>query len=211
MSGSPSSDIQRTLGFPLPTSARRYHAWWSNDRHGSHIQARSGPRWVADLGIDPAAQRHFYTGSEATESGSRSLSAGGRSWRSRMSSPQSATSPRTGRRSLGRRLRSVRSVVRSRVSRRAGASRVAVNYADSASGITHSLPRSARSHCPCSVRRVIDGDLCLPCRVVLVTRKDGERHDAHSIATRDQSKASLPGRDGRPMLREVTTARSTSR
>lgn len=31
-------DIERTLGFQLPASARRYPAWWSNSG-GTHVQA----------------------------------------------------------------------------------------------------------------------------------------------------------------------------
>jgi hypothetical protein len=34
------SEIERILGTPLPASARRYPAWWSNNR-GSHVQAHA--------------------------------------------------------------------------------------------------------------------------------------------------------------------------
>jgi hypothetical protein len=34
-------DIERTLGFPLPRSARVHRPWWSNEASGSHVQARA--------------------------------------------------------------------------------------------------------------------------------------------------------------------------
>ena len=34
-------EIERLLGAPLPSSARRWTAWWSNEVEGSHVQARS--------------------------------------------------------------------------------------------------------------------------------------------------------------------------
>jgi hypothetical protein len=33
-------EIEEILGFPLPLSARRYEAWWSNHR-GTHVQSSS--------------------------------------------------------------------------------------------------------------------------------------------------------------------------
>jgi hypothetical protein len=33
--------IERILGFGLPSSARRYNAWWANEREGTHSHARS--------------------------------------------------------------------------------------------------------------------------------------------------------------------------
>ena len=35
------SEIERILGFALPASARRYQAWWANEREGTHSHARS--------------------------------------------------------------------------------------------------------------------------------------------------------------------------
>ena len=35
------SEIERILGFALPASARRYQAWWANDREGTPSHARS--------------------------------------------------------------------------------------------------------------------------------------------------------------------------
>ncbi len=34
-------DIERTLGFPLPRSARVHRPWWSNEGSGTHVQARA--------------------------------------------------------------------------------------------------------------------------------------------------------------------------
>jgi hypothetical protein len=34
-------DIEHTLGFPLPRSARVHRPWWSNEQSGSHVQARA--------------------------------------------------------------------------------------------------------------------------------------------------------------------------
>jgi len=47
-------DIEHTLGFPLPRSARVHRPWWSNEGSGSHVQARAwmdaGYRvWAVDL------------------------------------------------------------------------------------------------------------------------------------------------------------------
>lgn len=35
------SEIENILGAPLPASAFRYQAWWSNERNGHHVQAHS--------------------------------------------------------------------------------------------------------------------------------------------------------------------------
>jgi hypothetical protein len=35
------SEIERIIGQPLPSSARRHRAWWANERSGSHVHARS--------------------------------------------------------------------------------------------------------------------------------------------------------------------------
>ena len=35
------TEIERILGFALPASARRYQAWWANEREGTHSHARS--------------------------------------------------------------------------------------------------------------------------------------------------------------------------
>ena len=35
------AEIERILGFALPASARRYQAWWANEREGTHSHARS--------------------------------------------------------------------------------------------------------------------------------------------------------------------------
>lgn len=41
------SEIERTLGRPLPASATKHRAWWSNDQAGSHSHARAwlGAGW----------------------------------------------------------------------------------------------------------------------------------------------------------------------
>lgn len=36
--------IESILGFPLPQSAQRYPAWWSNSDGGTHVHARSWTR-----------------------------------------------------------------------------------------------------------------------------------------------------------------------
>jgi hypothetical protein len=42
-------DLETLLGFPLPESARKYHAWWQNDYH-THSHARSwmSAGWLAE-------------------------------------------------------------------------------------------------------------------------------------------------------------------
>jgi hypothetical protein len=35
------AEIERVLGRPLPASARKYPAWWSNEVSGSHSHARA--------------------------------------------------------------------------------------------------------------------------------------------------------------------------
>ena len=35
--------VEELIGCALPSSARRYAAWWNNERQGRHVQARS---WV---------------------------------------------------------------------------------------------------------------------------------------------------------------------
>lgn len=35
------ADIERIMGDALPASARRYPAWWANERKGRHLHARS--------------------------------------------------------------------------------------------------------------------------------------------------------------------------
>ena len=35
------SEIEKILGFTLPTSARKYNAWWANEHDGSHTHARA--------------------------------------------------------------------------------------------------------------------------------------------------------------------------
>jgi len=35
------SEIEKILGFTLPTSARKYNAWWANEHNGSHTHARA--------------------------------------------------------------------------------------------------------------------------------------------------------------------------
>jgi len=51
------SEIERILGFALPASARRYQAWWANEREGTHSHARS---WLdasyGTQGVDLNAQ-----------------------------------------------------------------------------------------------------------------------------------------------------------
>jgi hypothetical protein len=55
------AEVDRIVG-GLPASARRYSAWWSNERKGSHVQARS---WM-DAGwrvanVNLAAERVRFT------------------------------------------------------------------------------------------------------------------------------------------------------
>lgn len=42
--------VERILGRPLPASARRHRAWWSNESSGSHSHARAwmGVGWLVD-------------------------------------------------------------------------------------------------------------------------------------------------------------------
>ena len=51
------AEIERILGFALPASARRYQAWWANEREGTHSHARS---WLdasyGTQGVDLNAQ-----------------------------------------------------------------------------------------------------------------------------------------------------------
>jgi hypothetical protein len=35
------AQVEKILGFPLPQSAYRHQAWWSNEQHGSHSHSRS--------------------------------------------------------------------------------------------------------------------------------------------------------------------------
>jgi hypothetical protein len=35
------AEIERVLGFRLPSSARKYQAWWANQRNGGHVQANA--------------------------------------------------------------------------------------------------------------------------------------------------------------------------
>jgi hypothetical protein len=35
------ADVEATLGFPLPRSARRHAPWWANETEGGHVQARA--------------------------------------------------------------------------------------------------------------------------------------------------------------------------
>jgi hypothetical protein len=35
------ADVERVLVRPLPASARRHRAWWSNEAEGTHSHARS--------------------------------------------------------------------------------------------------------------------------------------------------------------------------
>ena len=41
-------DLERVLGFPLPASARRWPAWWSNTRSDSHVRAWTEAGWYVD-------------------------------------------------------------------------------------------------------------------------------------------------------------------
>lgn len=44
------AQLERVLGRPLPASARRHRAWWSNESSGTHTHAAAwmGAGWVAD-------------------------------------------------------------------------------------------------------------------------------------------------------------------
>ena len=57
------SEIERILGFALPASARRYQAWWANEREGTHSHARS---WLeasyGTQGVDLNAQTVRFVG-----------------------------------------------------------------------------------------------------------------------------------------------------
>ena len=58
------SDVEEVLGFPLPPSARRYAAWWSNSG-GTHVQASA---WLdagyrtEDVGIEQEKLRFVPDG-----------------------------------------------------------------------------------------------------------------------------------------------------
>ena len=50
-------EIERIIGQPLPSSARRHRAWWANERSGTHVNARSWleanpPRRTANVDLD---------------------------------------------------------------------------------------------------------------------------------------------------------------
>ena len=34
-------DVEQVLGRPLPSSARKHRAWWSNEQHGGHVHAHA--------------------------------------------------------------------------------------------------------------------------------------------------------------------------
>ena len=57
------SEIEFILGFTLPASARRYRAWWANEREGTHSHARS---WLeasyGTQGVDLNAQTVRFVG-----------------------------------------------------------------------------------------------------------------------------------------------------
>jgi hypothetical protein len=51
------AEIERIIGQPLPSSARRHRAWWANERSGSHAHARSWleadpPRRTANVDLN---------------------------------------------------------------------------------------------------------------------------------------------------------------
>jgi hypothetical protein len=51
------ADIERIIGQPLPSSARRHRAWWANERSGSHVNARAWleakpPRRTANVDLN---------------------------------------------------------------------------------------------------------------------------------------------------------------
>ncbi len=59
-------DVERTLGFTLPKSAREYPPWWSNDTGGGHVQARA---WL-DVGwrtakVDIRRERVMFVRTDA--------------------------------------------------------------------------------------------------------------------------------------------------
>jgi hypothetical protein len=51
------AEIERIIGQPLPSSARRHRAWWANERSGSHVNARAWleakpPRRTANVDLN---------------------------------------------------------------------------------------------------------------------------------------------------------------
>ena len=42
------TEIEKVIGDSLPYSARRYNAWWANDRTHSHSQAWTALGWEKD-------------------------------------------------------------------------------------------------------------------------------------------------------------------
>jgi hypothetical protein len=51
------AEIERVIGQPLPSSARRHRAWWANERSGSHVHSRSWleakpPRRTANVDLN---------------------------------------------------------------------------------------------------------------------------------------------------------------
>jgi hypothetical protein len=54
-------DVEQTLGFALPQSARRHPPWWANETEGGHVQARSWIEagWKASQ-VDVAGERVVF-------------------------------------------------------------------------------------------------------------------------------------------------------
>lgn len=61
------AEISRLLGFPLPESARKRPAWWSNNSHG-HVQAQAwlGAGWRTK-GVDLRRERITFVRGDAPE------------------------------------------------------------------------------------------------------------------------------------------------
>ena len=56
------SELERVLGFSLPTSARSYREWWANQRAGGHSQTKGWQDagwqvWKVDLGAEQVTVR----------------------------------------------------------------------------------------------------------------------------------------------------------
>ena len=72
-------EVETTLGFSLPRSARRYAPWWANETEGGHVQARA---WL-DAGwrtsrVDVPGERVVFVRANpeppVPQSGSRAMS-----------------------------------------------------------------------------------------------------------------------------------------
>ena len=63
------AEVERTLGFRLPKSARQYAPWWANEVEGGHVQARAwlGAGWKTSR-VDLAGERVVFVRAAAAPS-----------------------------------------------------------------------------------------------------------------------------------------------